>query len=449
MQKLDFSLKRKDFGKKFQWGAAIAAFQNEGATDVEGRTPSIWDTFTKGKNNIRNNQNAEVATNFYSRYKEDISLLEKMNFGNFRFSLSWSRILPNGVGEINQKGVDFYHRVIDTCLEHKIRPWVTLYHWDLPQVLEDKGGWVNRDITSWFGEYADKTTRIFGDKVKDWIVLNEPMAFTGFGYMLGYHAPGKKGTRNFLPAAHHAALCQSLGGRIARENVKNANVGTTFSCSHVKPFNDKELNIKAAEKLDAILNRFFLEPVLGMGYPLDSIPGLERIQKYFRADDEKSLSFDFDFVGIQYYFRTVGKFSLFPPILFATDVPASKRNVPVNAMDLEVYPKGLYKVLKKFHGYKNLPPMIITESGVCYPDELVDNRVNDIERVLYFKETLEYVHKAIQKGIDVRGFFAWTLTDNFEWSEGYFPRFGLVYIDYKTRDRFVKDSGYWFSKFLK
>jgi len=414
IKKLDFPLQRKDFSKKFKWGVGIAAFQNEGATSIEGRTPSIWDSFTKGKNNIRNNQNADTATNFYFNYREDISLLKKMNFDNFRFSLSWLRILPDGVGKLNQQGVDFYHRLIDTCLKNRIRPWVTLYHWDLPQILEDKGGGTNRDITSWFGEYVDKATTTFGDKVKDWIVLNEPMGFTGFGYMLGYHAPGKKGTRNFLPAAHHAALCQSLGGRIARENVKNANVGTTFSCSHVEPLNDEDLNVKAAEKLDAILNRFYLEPLLGKGYPFGSIPGLEKIQKPFHDGDEQALVFDFDFVGIQYYFRTVGKFSLFPPILFATEVPASKRNVSVNAMDLEVYPKGLYKVLTKFHGYKNLPPMIIAENGVCYPDELINNRVNDIERILYFKETIQYIHKAIREGIDVRGFFAWTLTDNFE-----------------------------------
>ncbi|WP_152286399.1 GH1 family beta-glucosidase [Flavicella marina] len=440
-------IKKAEFPEDFIWGVAAAAYQNEGAFDSDGKGPSIWDTFT----NKRNFQegNANVSTDFYHKYEEDILRIKEMNLDSFRFSLSWSRIFPNGVGKPNPEGVAFYHKVIDFCLLHKITPWVTLYHWDLPQALEDKGGWTCRSILDWFSYYTDFCTKEFGEKVSNWMVLNEPMSFVGLGYFLGEHAPGKKGMKNFLAAAHHAVLCQAIGGRIVRENVLGAYIGTTFSCSYVAPKNLSYRNIRAAKRIDALLNRFFLEPLLGLGYPFDAFKGLKKIKKHFKPGDEKLMQFEFDFIGIQYYFKVVAEYSLFPPILFAKEVPASKRNVKMNSMGMEIYHKGLYKILKKFNKYKKLPALLITEVGVCLNDELIDGEVQDVKRIKYLKKSLLQIRKALKKGIDVQGVFFWTLVDNFEWAEGYKPRFGLLHNDLQTQKRTLKKSAYWLQSFLK
>ena len=227
----EFFLNAHEFGKNFTWGVSTAAYQIEGAYDTHGKGPSIWDTFTTKPNTVLNGDNANVSCDFYHKYKEDILLMKSMNIDNYRFSISWTRILPNGIGSVNEPGIQFYNNVIDFCLEQGITPWVTLYHWDLPQVLEDKGGWTNRNIIQWFSEFTSLCATSFGDRVKHWMVLNEPMVFTGAGYFLGVHAPGKKRLKNFLPAVHHAVLCQAEGGRLLRKLVPNAQIGTTFSCS--------------------------------------------------------------------------------------------------------------------------------------------------------------------------------------------------------------------------
>jgi len=447
-KKVQPAFTKHEFGRNFSWGVAISAFQTEGAWNTDNKGPSIWDVFTQRRKTIKNGDNAMTAVDFYNRYESDIGLIRKMHFNAFRFSLSWPRIIPEGTGSINARGTDYYHRVIDACLENGIEPWITLYHWDLPQALEDKGGWTNRDIIDRFANYADVCTRTFGDKVKKWMILNEPMSFTGLGYYTGYHAPGRKGLRNFLPAAHHAALCQSEGGRIARYNVDNAFIGTTFSFSHIKPVEKSERHIKAAERLDALLNRFFLEPALGLGYPFDTLPALRKIEKYVKPGDASRLAFDFDFYGVQYYFRLISAFSPVPPVLFAREIPAEKRGVLLNQMGFEVYPKGLYKILKKLSQYPQIKNMVITESGVCFEDRLKNGRIPDMQRQEYLMKTQEYTLKAIRKGMPVSGYFVWSLTDNFEWSEGFDPRFGLVYIDYHDLQRYLKDSGVWFGEFL-
>ncbi|WP_139957179.1 GH1 family beta-glucosidase [Flavicella sediminum] len=439
-------MKRKDFPKKFEWGIASSAYQTEGAWNIDEKGPSIWDTFTNAKNFTEGNGN--TATDFYHSYKEDILKIKDLNLSSFRFSISWSRIFPDGIGAPNPKGVAFYHAVIATCLEHKITPWVTLYHWDLPQKLEEKGGWTNREILHWFAHYVEFCSLEYGDKVKNWMVLNEPMSYVGLGYFLGEHAPGKTGLQNFLPAAHHTVLCQAIGGKILRKNNKNACIGTTFSCSQVTPKNILRRNLNAAKRLDALLNRFFIEPALGLGYPTESLPGLKKIEKYFKPGDEELMQFDFDFIGIQYYFRIVAHYSLFPPILFAKEIPATKRNVKTNTMGMEIYHKGLYKMLKKFSKYKGVKNIYITEAGTCLEDSLKNGTINDKERIKYFKKNFKQVLKAIDKGIKVKGYFIWTLVDNFEWAEGTKPRFGIIHNDFKTQERRFKRSALWFQKFL-
>ena len=449
-QQNEFS--KSDFGKDFLWGVATAAAQAEGAWQQDGKGPSIWDTFSHKPGNIKTGENGDVSCDFYHRYEEDLALLKSLNFNVYRFSLSWARLLPEGTGTINQKGLDFYNRVIDQCLALGIQPWITLYHWDLPQALEDRGGWTNRDIVDWFSEYVHLAARSYGDRVKNWMVLNEPLVFTALGYMTGEHAPGKKGFKNFLPAVHHATLCQAEGGRILRDNVPGAQVGTTFSVSHIEPVKDLPKHRKAAARMDALMNRLFIEPALGMGYPTASLPFLNKIwKKIAQPGDEERVKFDFDFIGIQNYFRTVAKKSLLPPVLWAKDVPPGKRGIPeedLTDMGWEVTPEGMYNILKQFAAYDGIRKIIVTENGAAFPDSVEKDNVHDDRRLQFYKEYLAQVLKAKKEGVPVQGYYCWTFTDNFEWAEGYHPRFGLVYVDYETQHRIVKDSGKWFKDFL-
>jgi beta-glucosidase len=443
----DEKLKSSDFGN-FTWGVASAAFQIEGAWNEDGKGPSIWDKFCE-RRKIKDGSDAKIACDSYHRYKEDVDIIKKIGFGANRFSISWPRIFPNGTGEINSKGVDYYNRVIDYSLENGVEPWLTLYHWDLPQSLQEKGGWTNRDITNWFNDYAYLCAKTFGDRVNKWIVLNEPMAFVGLGYGTGYHAPGVKGIKTFFSAAHNAVLCQANGGRILRENVKNAKVGTAFSCSPVDSYHaESERDIKAARRVDALLNRIFVEPAMGMGYPTKDLPFLSGIEKYILPGDENLMKFDFDFIGIQHYYRIIAGRSLFVPALWARQIPAKKRHVQTTEMDWEIYPDGIYRVIKQFSKYP-VKELIITENGAAFKDILLNNAIDDQLRIKYFNDYLEQVLKAKKEGMNVTGYFVWSLLDNFEWSEGYQPKFGLVYVDHSNRNRIIKNSGKWFSEFLK
>ena len=379
---------KADFGPDFKWGVAASAYQTEGAWNLDGKSESNWDYFSQRSGKIERSENADVATDFYHRYVEDINLIKTMNFKVFRFSLSWSRILPNGTGEVNQKGLDFYHRVIDKCLSVGVEPWITIYHWDMPKCIEDQGGWTNRKILDWFSEYTEVVTKEFGSKVKNWMVMNEQLSFTGAGYLLGILAPGKKSIKSFLKAVHHSVLCNAGGGRIIRKNVTNANVGTTFFTTYIEPVDQNKKNIEAAERSDALMNRLFIEPCLGLGYPDKTLPILKKIRKYQEDGDEERMVFDFNFIGIQYYFRTVVEKSMLPGIR-AKEVKASKRGVQANEMEGEIYPEGLYQVLSKFNKYEGIRSMIITENGTCVPDRIENGRVHDSERIGYFKNHLE------------------------------------------------------------
>lgn len=439
---------RRDFGDDFLWGVATAAYQIEGAHQEDGKSASVWDTFSHTPKKVKTGENGDIACDFYHRYEIDLDFIRQMNMQVFRFSLAWTRILPDGIGVVNQKGIDFYNRVIDTCLQKGIQPWITLYHWDLPQVLEDKGGWTNRAVLDWFSRYVEVCAKAFGDRVKNWMVLNEPMVFTSAGYMVGFHAPGKKGFKNFFPAVHHAALCQAEGARILRQLVPQANIGSTFSCSDVQPFAPKNADINATARYDALYNRLFIEPALGMGYPKDAFKIFNKMDKYFAAGDEEKIKFDFDFIGLQNYTRLVAKYALFPPVLFAKEVPATQRNVPFTEMGWEVYPEGIYNLLRKFGSYQGVKKIIVTENGAAFPDELAQGVVNDQARIDFFKGYLGQILRAKQAGVPVAGYFVWTLMDNFEWAEGYRTRFGLVYTDYTTQQRTLKNSGIWFRDFL-
>lgn len=437
------------FSKDFKWGVSTAAFQIEGSCSADGKGPSVWDTFTARKGKVRGGQHARVACDFYNRYEKDLDLVKSLNIPNFRFSIAWSRILPEGKGTVNQKGIDFYNRIIDSCLERGIDPWPTLYHWDLPQALEDLGGWTNRDVVEWFSAYTDICARNFGDRVGHWMVMNEPMVFTGAGHFLGVHAPGRTGLKNFFPAVHHAVLSMAAGGRILKESQPHAEIGTTFSCSHIEAYSQRSWDVSAANRADVLFNRLLIEPVLGMGYPEKDVPVLKGIRKYMRPGDEEKMSFDFDFIGIQTYTREIVRYSLLTPYLHAKLVKAEKRQVPLTSMKWEVYPQGIYSIIHKYSQYKQIKKIYITETGAAFPDVMKDGAVDDHERLSFIQTSLQEVLKARNEGCPVEGYFVWTLTDNFEWAEGYHPRFGLVHVDFDTQERTVKSSGKWFKEFLK
>jgi beta-glucosidase len=444
-----FPLTKKDFGNNFHFGVSSSSLQTEGAWNKDGKGHSNWDIFSGKKKKILSNHDPCVATDFYHRYEEDISIIRSLRIPNFRFSISWSRIFPEGTGKVNQHGIDFYNRVIDSCLEKNIEPWITLYHWDLPQALEEKGGWTNREIIQWFGEYASLCVRNFKDRVKYWMVLNEPVVFTGAGYFLGIHAPGKKGMKNFIPAIHHAVLCQATGAKIIRQEHSTAEVGTTFSCSYITPHSTSKKDEAAVKRIDALLNRLFIEPALGLNYPYKDLPFLKRVEKYMRAGDEDLMKADFDFIGIQNYTREVVAHKFYVPYVKAKLIPADKRKVYHTAMKWEVYPEAMYEMIKKFSSYPGIKKIIVTENGAAFNDHPENDMVNDRERIHFLSNYLSEVYKAKQEGCRVNGYFVWSLTDNFEWAEGYHPRFGLVHIDYETQKRTIKKSGYWYRKFLE
>ncbi|MEP6595934.1 MAG: GH1 family beta-glucosidase [Ginsengibacter sp.] len=442
-------MKREEFGSDFKWGVSTAAYQIEGAHNIDGKGASIWDVFANTKGKILNNHNANTSCNFYNQYARDITLMYQLNIPNFRFSISWSRIIPDGTGMINKLGVDFYNRVIDLCIELGIEPWITLYHWDLPFELEKKGGWTNREIIYWFSEYVHFCIKTFGDRVKQWMILNEPMVFTGAGYFLGIHAPGKKGLGNFLAAAHHAALCQAEGGRIIRSLRNDCRIGTTFSCSHIEPLHSTASDAAAANKVDALLNRMFIEPLLGLGYPVKDLSLLNRLETFIKSGDEQKLVFDMDFIGIQNYTREIVTYAYFMPLLRAKIINANKRNVERTLMNWEIYPESLYLILKKYDNYKNIREILVTENGAAFSDDVVEDKVFDEKRVKYLQDHISQVLLARKEGVKVNGYFIWTLTDNFEWAEGYHPRFGLIHVNFLTNQRIIKSSGYWYQQFLQ
>lgn len=438
-----------DFGKDFLWGVATAAAQIEGAASAYGKGPSIWDTFSKKPGKIKKGHKPDEACDFYHRYEQDIALVKTLGFKVFRMSIAWSRIFPLGDGTVNAEGVAFYHKVIDECLKNDLIPMVTLYHWDLPEALSKEGGWTAYRINHAFNEYALFCAKEYGDKVKQWIVINEPFGFTSLGYMLGVHAPGLTGVTNFFEAALHTAIAQADGAKILRAEVNQAVIGTAFSCSEIVPYSHSEQDVMITKRTDILMNRFFLEPALGLGFPTGNWDVLEKFAiSYSTWRHQSRMAFDFDFIGIQNYFPLVIKYNAFIPVVQAWEVKAKSRKVPHTAMGWEINADSFYRIIKQFAAYPQVKNIMITENGAAFHDKLIDGKVEDIERVGYFKAYLAAMLKAKNEGINISGYLAWTLMDNFEWAEGYQARFGLVHNDFKTQQRTIKQSGYWWQEFL-
>lgn len=445
------SLHAKSFGSDFLWGVAISAAQNEGAPLADGRGLSIWDLFARRQGKIKGGAKPYPSCDFYYRYKDDLLLAKALGFTVFRFSISWSRILPEGIGRVNKEGLAFYHKVIDECLLLGLIPYITLYHWDLPQELQKNGGWTSHQMLKWFSRFVHVCTEAYGDKVKDWIVLNEPMGFTSLGYGVAKHAPGKASLNDFFSSVHNALICQAEGGRIVRANVSKAHIGNAFSCSEVIPYTQKSEDKLAARRLDILLNRLFIEPALGRGYPEDTdFPLLEKMQIHNKAwRYTEQMKFNFDFIGLQNYFALTVKHNPIIPYIQASEVKATTRKVAHTDMGWEVNADSFYRMVKRFWLYGTVKEIMITEGGAFYKDHLVNGQINDTERIAYFQQYLQALLRAKQEGVNVSGYLAWTLMDNFEWAEGYHARFGLVHVDFKTQLRTIKNSGYWFRDFLQ
>lgn len=439
--------------KDMIWGVAISAAQTESAADYAGKGPSIWDDFCAQKphwftrkTKIKKGEHLADSCDFYNHYQSDIDHLKKIGFKHFRFSISWSRVMPDGV-QVNPEGLAFYQDVVKYCLSQDICPWITLYHWDLPLALEQKGGWCNRAILEYFKNYAEVCVKALPE-VKHWMVLNEPSVFLGAGYLFGIHAPGKKDFNAFFSATHHALLSIGVVYRHMKQLNPDLQVGSTFSFTHIESEDQSKRSVKAAEIADQLINRFFFEPIVGKGYPIEHLSKLKQIKKFFKPGDEESLKVELDFIGLQTYTREVFKHNHFNPFLKIKLVPAKARSLDLTAMDWEIHPESLYHCIMKIHAYGIDTPLYVTENGAAFDDKLMFNRVHDTARIHYFQTHINEAIRAKQEGANLKGYFAWSLLDNFEWAEGYSPRFGLLYVDFISKARILKDSAYWFRSFL-
>jgi beta-glucosidase len=432
------------FPDGFLWGTATAAYQIEGGHDADEKGPSIWDTFSHLPGKIRHDENGDVACDHYHRYRDDVALMAELGLNAYRFSVSWPRVTPNGTGTPNQKGLDFYSHLVDALLERGIRPFITLYHWDLPQGLEDRGGWGSRDTATAFGEYAAVTGRTLGDRVKDWITLNEPLAATVAGHLFGMHAPGKTDPALSFQVSHHLNLAHGHAVRALRSTVANSNVGITEVSMPVYPATDSDADRAAAHRFDGFTNRWYWDPVLKGSYPADILERLGPLAPKIEPGDLATVSPPIDFFGHNSYSRAIVKDAPDAPVLGSAQVKAEGR--PHTEMGWEVYPDHLYDALTRITRDYNAPVIYITENGAAYNDELVNGAVDDPQRVDYLRQHLAAAQRAIAAGVKLRGYFCWSFLDNFEWSFGYSKRFGIVYVDYSTQRRVVKASGRFFSE---
>jgi beta-glucosidase len=439
------------FPKDFLWGTATAAYQVEGAWNVDGRGETVWDRFSHAPGNVKGGYTGDVACDDYHRYPEDIALMKQMNMRSYRYSIAWSRIQPTGEGAINQEGIDYYKRLTDTVLKAGLRPLVTLYHWDLPQPLEDKGGWPNRDTAARFADYAGIAVKALGDRIQTWAIFNEPWVFTYLGYGSGVHAPGKQDFDLFLKASHTVNLAQGDAFRAIKAIAPKSKVGSAFSMSSTTPATSSPEDAAAAKRFDAFNNVWFLETALRGRYPEAFVHGVPLETMGFQSGDDKRMTAPLDYIGVNYYFRQiVANLTTPAPTKPSYDAMGfnhyNGKEGPLTDFAWEVYPRGMYEIVKRVSKDYKLP-IEITENGCSYGDYPdASGRVADVRRIHYYREHLRELARAIQDGADVRGYHSWSILDNFEWSEGYTQRFGMVFVDFSTQRRFMKDSAKWYSR---
>jgi beta-glucosidase len=431
------------FPPEFIWGAATASYQIEGAVHEDGRGESVWDRFCATPGKVRNGDSGEPACDFYHRYPGDVALMRELGLDAFRFSIAWPRIVPSGRGPINEAGLDFYDRLVDELLAHGIEPFATLFHWDTPQALEDAGGWPSRTTAKAFAEYTAAVVRRLGDRVRHWITHNEPWVHAWIGHSWGQHAPGRTSEADAVAAAHHLMLSHGWAVDVIRAAAPGAKVGITLNLAHAYPASERLEDEAAAMKVDGEGNRWFLDPLFKGAYPADLVERNELVAPVVQDGDLETISAPCDFLGVNNYFRFV--------VSDGVDGPRMERIAESQHTDMgwEVYPDGLHQLLVRVARDYAPQAIYVTENGAAFGDVRVhDGQVHDPERTAYLQSHIEAVSRAIGDGAPVKGYFVWSLLDNFEWAYGYSKRFGIVYVDYPTLERVPKDSFYWYRDFI-
>jgi beta-glucosidase len=443
------------FPDDFVWGVATASYQIEGAVAEDGRLPSIWDTFVRTPGAVAGGDTGDVACDHYHRYPEDVALVADLGVRSYRFSVAWPRLQPTGRGPLCDAGVDFYSRLIDALLERGIEPWVTLYHWDLPQALQDAGGWPARDTAMRFVEYAAAVHARLHDRVRFWTTLNEPWCSAFLGYAAGVHAPGVRDDAAALRAAHHLLLGHGLAVQAMRaNNGADDAFGVTLNLYPVSPASTGRADVDAARRIDGLANRLFLDPLLRGRYPEDVMADIDGVvaREHIRDGDEARIAEPLDFLGVNYYSRHIVRHrpeaaNGSTPWPGSRDVEFVGGGLPQTAMGWEIEPQGLCEVLTRVSREYAPPPLYVTENGAAFPDVPgQEGVVADPERVAFLAAHLRAARRAIAEGVDLRGYFVWSLMDNFEWAMGYSKRFGLVHVDYDTLRRTPKQSARWFAE---
>nr|BAU61811.1 beta-glucosidase [Colwellia sp. D7] len=433
MNKISLPINSKMLKKEFIYGVATASFQIEGASDK--RLPCIWDTFCAKENTVADGSNGDIACDHYNRWNEDIELIDSLGVDAYRLSISWPRVITES-GELNPTGVDFYLNILKELKKRNIKAFVTLYHWDLPQHLEDNGGWLNRETSYKFAQYVDLITVAFGDLVHSYATLNEPFCSAFLGYEIGVHAPGKVGREFGKKAAHHLLLAHGLAMSVLAKNSPNTLNGIVLNFTPAYAVDDKSENILAASFADDYYNQWYIKPIFDGKYPeiLQELP--DNCHPEIHPGDMEVISHSVDFLGINFYTRSVYKAS---DDDYFEELPATGKLTDIG---WEVYPQAFTELLQSLNERYDLPPIYITENGAAINDKIVDNDVVDQDRIDYYQEHLLAVNVAIESGVDIQGYFAWSLMDNFEWAEGYLKRFGIVYVDYESQIRTIKNSGH-------
>lgn len=444
-----------EFPEGFLWGTATAAYQIEGAWDQDGKGESIWDRFASTPGKIADGSDARTACDHYHRFAADFDLMKELGLRNYRFSISWPRIMPDGKGPVNPKGVAFYDRLVDEMLARGIRPFATLFHWDLPQALQDAGGWTNRATVDAFARYTEVVTKALGDRVKDWMTHNEPWVVAYVGHLFGDHAPGMRDLTTALAVAHGILLSHGKAVPVIRASCPGARVGIVHNLEWIEPASQREEDVAAAMRHDGAFNRWFLDPVFRGKYPGDMTAWFAESLPEIRKGDMETISVPIDFLGVNYYTRRImahdpaGRGTQGRSVLAARQVhwPFTPR---ADFEEWEMAPEGLYLLLLRVARDYRPGFMYVTENGTPLPDEPgPDGTVHDIVRTRYVARHAAAVRQAITDGADVRGYFLWSIMDNFEWASGFSKRFGITYVDYETQKRTVKDSGRWYSKVVR